>query len=83
MYGSNPMGPLSWRFDKERAGSGAMGDLFSHVIDMAHFITGPMKRVTSQHTFITERPCPQPLARTHALGKPGDPLGEVSNEDYI
>ena len=84
MYGSNPMGLLSWRFDKERAGSGAMGDLFSHVIDMAHFIPGPMTRVTSfQHPFITERPLPSATGSHYALGKPGDPMGEVSNEDYI
>ncbi|MFN8446610.1 MAG: Gfo/Idh/MocA family oxidoreductase [Caldilineaceae bacterium] len=84
MYGSNPMGLLSWRFEKEKAGSGAMGDLFSHVIDMAHFIAGPMKRVTSfQHTFIPERPLPSATGSHYALGKPGDRMGTVSNEDYI
>lgn len=84
MYGSNPMGLLTWRFDKEKAGSGAMGDLFSHVIDMAHFITGPIKRVTSfQHTFIKQRPLPSATGSHYALGKPDDPMGDVTNEDYI
>ncbi len=84
MYGSNPMGLLSWRFDSEKAGSGAMGDLFSHVIDMAHFIVGPMKQVTSrQHTFISERPLPSATGSHYAVGKPSDPTGPVTNEDYI
>jgi predicted dehydrogenase len=36
MYGSNPMGLLTWRFKTELAGTGVLGDLGSHVIDMAH-----------------------------------------------
>ncbi len=35
-----PDTPLSWRFQKKYAGSGAHGDLNAHVIDMARFITG-------------------------------------------
>ena len=84
MYGSNPFGLLSWRFDAERAGTGVLGDLMSHVVDTAHFLAGPVKRVTSrQQTFIRERPLPIPGTGTHfSLGKPGDPTGPVTNEDY-
>ena len=39
-YASNPDGVLSWRFQREQAGLGALGDLMSHVIDMAHFLAG-------------------------------------------
>lgn len=61
-----------------------MGDLFSHVIDMAHFIAGPMNRVTSfQHTFIPERPLPAAAGSRYALGQVGDPMGAVTNKDYI
>ncbi len=35
-----PDTPMSWRFDRERAGSGAHGDLNAHIIDLARFITG-------------------------------------------
>lgn len=35
-----PQAPLSWRFRKRRAGSGAHGDLNAHLIDMARFVTG-------------------------------------------
>ena len=32
--------PMSWRFDRARAGSGAHGDLNAHIIDMSRFVTG-------------------------------------------
>src|SRR5262249_10900509 len=35
-YGSNADSVLSWRFRREEAGLGTLGDLLSHVIDMAH-----------------------------------------------
>jgi predicted dehydrogenase len=85
MYGSNPMGLLTWRFKAEQAGLGVLGDLMSHVIDMAHMLCGPIERVVSnRHTMITERPLPIPGQGTHfSLGKPGDPTEPVENEDYV
>jgi predicted dehydrogenase len=85
MYGSNPMGLLTWRFKAEQAGLGVLGDIMSHVIDMAHMLCGPIERVVSnRHTFITERPLPIPGQGTHfSLGQPGDPTGPVENEDYV
>lgn len=85
MYGSNPNGLLTWRFKQGLAGSGALGDILSHVVDMAHLLIGPIERVTShRHTFIRERPLPIPGQGTHfSLGKPGDPTGPVENEDYV
>ncbi|GIV78412.1 MAG: oxidoreductase [Litorilinea sp.] len=86
MYGSNPYGLLTWRFDREQAGLGVLGDIMSHVVDMAHMLAGPIRRVVSRrHTFITERPLPRPAAGgTHfAVGQPDDPKGPVTNEDYV
>lgn len=85
MYGSNPYGMLTWRFKQDLAGLGVLGDLMSHVVDMAHMLVGPIKRVVSnRHTFIRERPLPTPGRGTHfSLGKPGDPTGPVENEDYV
>ncbi|MGW8179061.1 MAG: Gfo/Idh/MocA family protein, partial [bacterium] len=37
---SSPEFPMVWRFDKDVAGSGSLGDICAHSIDMAHFITG-------------------------------------------
>ncbi|MFQ5932897.1 MAG: Gfo/Idh/MocA family protein [Nitrospiraceae bacterium] len=85
MYGSDPHGQLTWRFNSELSGMGALGDIMSHVIDMAHMLVAPIERViSSSNTFIRERPLPVPGAGTHfSIGKPGDPMGEVTNEDYV
>jgi predicted dehydrogenase len=85
MYGSNPLGLLTWRFDRDIAGSGVLGDLLSHVVDMTHFMAGRIKRLVSQqHTFIPERPLPIPGKGTHySMGGADDPKGAVTNEDYV
>ncbi len=85
MYGANPLGLLTWRFDSEIAGTGVLGDLLSHVVDMTHMMVGPVKRVIGQkHTYITERPLPIPGKGTHySAGHPDDPKGPVNNEDYV
>src|SRR5207247_5161161 len=46
-----------WRLDKSVAGSGALGDLGAHVIDLARYLVGEVKSVMGTvHTFIPERP---------------------------
>jgi predicted dehydrogenase len=53
----DPELPLIWRFQKEVAGSGALGDLGAHLIDLAHFLVGPITEVVgTAETFIKERP---------------------------
>ena len=48
--------PMIWRLDKEVAGSGALGDLGAHIIDLAHFLVGDIKSVSGlTKTFIQER----------------------------
>ena len=85
MYGSNPRSRLTWRFDRDLAGFGAVIDLMSHVVEMAHSLIGPVKRVVANHdTFIKQRPLPTPGVGTHfSLGDADDPAGEVTNEDYV
>ena len=82
-YAGDPRGFLSWRFLAEQ-GLGTLGDLGSHVIDMAHMLAGPIDRlVSNRETFITERPIQQPGTGTHYDKATGDePLGQVTNEDY-
>jgi predicted dehydrogenase len=55
---ADPETPLSWRLDKDQAGSGALGDIGAHVIDLAQFITGDKIREVSGHleTFVKDRP---------------------------
>lgn len=85
MYASDPLGMLNWRFLKEQAGTGALGDLMPHAADMAQFLAGPITRVTSTtQTVVTQRPIPVPGRGNHfAVGQAGDPTGEVTNEDYV
>jgi predicted dehydrogenase len=84
MYGSDPMGLLSWRFRVDEGGHGVTTDLMSHAVDLAHMLVGPIARVVgTTETFIRERPLPPAGLGTHyGRGRPGDPVGEVTNEDY-
>ena len=53
----DPQMPMMWRFDKEIAGSGALGDIGAHLVDLAHFLIGPIRSVVgTAETFIKERP---------------------------
>jgi predicted dehydrogenase len=73
-YARDPGAPLTWRFLIEH-GTGTLADLLSHVIDMAHFMCGPIAElVADRATFITRRPIP---------GAPEGTTGEVTNEDTV
>lgn len=57
----DPNFPLQWRFVAEQAGTGALGDLGSHVVDLAqHLLDDDVAEVTAMlSTFVTERPVPR------------------------
>lgn len=49
--------PMIWRLQKSVAGSGALGDLGAHIIDLARYLVGEVKSVSGMtRTFIEERP---------------------------
>ena len=49
--------PIIWRLDKKTAGSGALGDLGAHILDLGRFLVGEFKSVSAMtRTFVTERP---------------------------
>ena len=54
----DPAFPLVWRLQRDKAGSGALGDIGAHVIDLAQFVTGQLITGVSglTETFIKERP---------------------------
>ena len=84
MYGADPQGVLSWRYDIDRAGPGATSDILSHSIDLAMMLNGPITRVVGTgETFIKERPLPSPGGTHYDRGDPGGPVGVVTNEDYF
>ena len=56
-WSASESSPLSWRFQKEIAGSGALGDIGTHIIDMARFLVGDFTDVLGRaETYIRERP---------------------------
>jgi predicted dehydrogenase len=77
----DPKFPLVWRLQKDKAGSGALGDIGAHVIDLAHFLTG--ERLTgvagTLERFISRRPLPQQAAGLTGSG--GSETGEVTVDD--
>jgi predicted dehydrogenase len=77
----DPDFPLVWRLIKEQAGSGALGDLGAHIIDLAQYISGQsITGVSAQtETFVTSRPLP---ATSSGLGATASELrGEVTVDD--
>jgi predicted dehydrogenase len=83
MYGADPLGVNSWRFQLDQAGYGVTSDLMSHAVDLAHMLLGPITKVTGTvETFISERPAPGDGASHYGRGRPEDPRRPVTNEDY-
>ncbi|HEX9359524.1 MAG TPA: Gfo/Idh/MocA family oxidoreductase [Streptosporangiaceae bacterium] len=63
---ADPAFPLTWRLQREHAGSGALGDLGAHVVDLAQYLTGQLISGVSgvTATFVPERPVPGGEGRT-------------------
>ena len=78
---SDPQAPLTWRLDKEQAGSGALGDIGAHIIDMTQFITGQEITEVSGalRTFVSERPVATGLSGLS--GTAGTQTGPVTVDD--
>ena len=56
-WSADPSAPLSWRFQKKIAGSGAVGDIATHIVDLARYLAGDITSVSAlTSTFIKERP---------------------------
>lgn len=78
----DPEFPLVWRLDKKLCGSGALGDLGAHVIDLARFLVGELEGVIGlSETFIKQRPLVESMTGLSGKAKKGGPLGEVTVDD--
>jgi predicted dehydrogenase len=56
----DPAFPRVWRLEKAKAGSGALGDIASHSIDLARYLVGEIAEVSGLlETFVPERPLPE------------------------
>jgi predicted dehydrogenase len=55
-WGTSTDVPMVWRFDKSLSGSGALGDLGAHIIDLARYLSGEITEVCgTMETFIKQR----------------------------
>lgn len=71
-YLANPNTPIDWHCYKSLAGLGALGDLGAHIVNMAHYLIGPIDEVCGDiQTVITQRPDPKNTTQ----------LIDVENED--
>ena len=77
----DPLAPLSWRLDKSKAGSGALGDIGAHIVDLTQYITGDtIATVTGRlETFVKERPLPS--EHSGLSGTAGSGTGPVTVDD--
>ncbi|RNE67343.1 levoglucosan dehydrogenase [Cryobacterium tepidiphilum] len=84
-WSADPNSPLSWRFQKSIAGSGALGDIATHVIDMARYLVGDFSQVNSiLSTWIPERPLQAGGADALGTVRGSDgPRGDVDVDDEV
>ncbi len=81
----DPDFPLVWRLKKELAGSGALGDIAAHIVDLGQFLVGDITEVVGMmETFIKERP----IESTGNVGSglsamAGEERGEVTVDDAV
>jgi predicted dehydrogenase len=79
----DPEFPLVWRLQKDKAGSGALGDIGAHIIDLAQFVTGQLLTGVSAatETFIRKRPLPASSTGLAPSGEQGGGMGDVTVDD--
>ncbi|WAX76867.1 Gfo/Idh/MocA family protein [Streptomyces sp. KMM 9044] len=78
----DPAFPLTWRLRREQAGSGSLGDLGAHIVDLAQYLAGERLAGVSAltETFVRQRPLPAaPTSGPAAVESAG--TGEVTVDD--
>ncbi len=82
---SDPAAPFNWRLDRTKAGSGALGDIASHSIDLARFLVGEITEVAADlKTFVKERPAKVPdvaQMKNRSRRRAAVPTTEVTVDD--
>jgi predicted dehydrogenase len=77
----DPEFPLVWRLRAEEAGSGALGDIGAHIVDLTQFVAG--QRLTGVNamleTFVKQRPLPS--ASSGLSASAGTEVGDVTVDD--
>ncbi|UQU64341.1 Gfo/Idh/MocA family oxidoreductase [Couchioplanes caeruleus] len=82
-YAAHPDGALSWRFERARGGSGVLGDLASHGVDLVRHLLGDIgSLIADTAVFVPQRARPAGATAGHTRATGGE-LGRVENEDYV
>ena len=82
-YAAEPNSALSWRFLREYAGTGALGDLLSHVVDLVQYAVGPITEVSSLlATIHHQRPVIPMGTGTHFTVIENGEMAPVENDDH-
>ena len=82
-YANRPDAAASWRFFRADAGSGALGDLMAHIVDMTHHLVGPIERLSGRTATMIPRRPPLPVGSgTHFSRVETDELVDVDNVDW-
>jgi predicted dehydrogenase len=82
-YAAHPEGALTWRYDRRRGGSGVLGDLAAHGVDLVWYLLGTIDSVVADTAiFLAERARPTGATAGHARAAGGE-MGPVENEDYV
>jgi predicted dehydrogenase len=82
-YAAHPEGALTWRYERARGGSGVLGDLAGHGVDLVRYLLGEIDAlVADTAVFVPQRARPSGTTAGHARAAGGE-LGPVENEDYV
>jgi predicted dehydrogenase len=84
---TDPASPMTWRLEKDKAGSGALGDIGAHVVDLTQYITGDQIVTVNGllETFVDRRPVASggsgSLLGGDAVNGAGAEMGDVTVDD--
>jgi predicted dehydrogenase len=82
-YAAHPEGALTWRYERARGGSGVLGDLAAHGVDLVWYLLGAVDSVVADTAiFLPQRARPSGATAGHERAAGGKP-GQVENEDYV
>lgn len=78
----DPGFPMVWRLNRDICGSGSLGDLGAHLIDLAHYLAGGIQSVSGMHeTFVKKRPAVAAMTGLSGTAAQDAPLCDVTVDD--
>jgi predicted dehydrogenase len=82
-YAAHPEGALTWRYERQLGGSGVLGDLAAHGVDLAWYLLGDIDSLVADTAiFLAQRARPTGATAGHTRATGGE-MGPVENEDYV